>query len=416
LDRNKVIICLTLAVIVLSSLQFASSKLACQGADEKIWYVHDAIEPTLSDVKWVEEGGIQEPASWISDGSWYQASMRQSLVGSNDIFVETYEYFNWTLVKQLAEYYYGRNFDTFESFAQFLSNEPGQWIYFSWQIDTDWYGVNFNTTKVKYTYNDATADAELWTYFHITRIPEYFVGEGRLESWLTGFDLTSVSIGSLKIWEFHKDWSKSGIVYTLRFQAPANMLSQHGENYTFAIGVSSYYEGYTFKIQQAIDINMPANTEVKEMSPANMSVQKGNTASFVIARGDEYPASYTVVSGPPAKPLGQIVWENASLWFLTPGGWAAIASLTVLTYTAMRGRRIWRRSKLYHRMYNSMVTIYDLYSGDVIRFHQEMANVSNQIFKLLIEDKVTDDQFEKLLVRRDDLLKRVQGENPRAPP
>jgi hypothetical protein len=67
-------------------------------------------------------------------------------------------------------------------------------------------------------------------------------------------------------------------------------------------------------------------------------------------------------------------------------------------------------------MYNGMVAIYDLYSGDLIKFHQEMANVSNQIFKLLIEDKITDDQFEKLLVRRDDLLKRVQGENPRAPP
>jgi hypothetical protein len=61
-------------------------------------------------------------------------------------------------------------------------------------------------------------------------------------------------------------------------------------------------------------------------------------------------------------------------------------------------------------------SIYDLYSGDVIKFHQEMANASNQIFKLLIEDKITDDQFERLLVRRDDLLKRVQGENPRAPP
>jgi hypothetical protein len=59
-----------------------------------------------------------------------------------------------------------------------------------------------------------------------------------------------------------------------------------------------------------------------------------------------------------------------------------------------------------------MVTIYDLYSTDVIKFHQEMANVSTSIFKLLIEDKITDDQFEKLLVRRDDLLKRVHGEPP----
>ena len=64
-------------------------------------------------------------------------------------------------------------------------------------------------------------------------------------------------------------------------------------------------------------------------------------------------------------------------------------------------------------MYKSMVTIYDLYSSDIIKFHQEMANISSSVFKLLIEDKITDEQFEKLLVRRDDLMKRAQSEPPK---
>jgi hypothetical protein len=106
------------------------------------------------------------------------------------------------------------------------------------------------------------------------------------------------------------------------------------------------------------------------------------------------------------------MWENASIWVLTPGGWAAIASITVLTITGLRGRRIWRRNRLYHHVYSSMVTIYDLYAADFVKFHQEMANVSTSIFKLLIEDKITDDQFEKLLLRRDDLVKRVHAEPP----
>lgn len=407
---SKVILFLNILVITIASLQFVPSRLTCRAESEKIWYVHDTIEPSLDEVKWVEEGGIQEAATWIADGSWHQASMRQSLVDSNDIFVETYENFNWSLVRQIAEYYYAMTFDTYDAFVQFVTSDPGQWLYLSWQIDTEWYGVPLNTTKVRSSYNETTSDAELWTWFHITRIPEYFVGEGRLESWLTGFDLTPVSIGNLKIWEFHKDWNQNGISYNLRFKAPANMLSQHGENFTFTIGVSSYYQGYTFKIQQAIDINMPASTEVKEMSPLNMSIPRGNTASFVIARGDTYPESFTVVSGPPTKPLGQIVWENASLWLVTPGGWAAIATLTVLSFTGLRGRRIWRRNRLYHRMYNSMVTIYHLYSSDLMKFHQEMANVSSSIFQLLIQDKITDEQFERLLVRRDDLLKRAHGE------
>jgi hypothetical protein len=66
-------------------------------------------------------------------------------------------------------------------------------------------------------------------------------------------------------------------------------------------------------------------------------------------------------------------------------------------------------------MYKSMVTIYHLYSTDMLRFHQEMATVSSSIFQLVIEDRITDEQFERLLVRRDDLLKRVQSEQPPPP-
>jgi len=44
---------------------------------------------------------------------------------------------------------------------------------------------------------------------------------------------------------------------------------------------------------------------------------------------------------------------------------------------------------------------------DPSRFNQEMENISSSIFKMLVEDKITDDQFEKLLKRRDDLTERA---------
>lgn len=380
----------------------------CFGAEEKAWYIHDVIEPSLDEVKWFEEGGIEEPPEWISDGSWYAASMRQSLVAQSDIFVETYEYFNWTKVKSIADYYYGVTFNSFDDFANFVSTYPGQWLYLSWQIDTEWYGVSPNSTKVKYSYDETSSDAELWTWFHITHIPEYFAGEGKLESWLTGFDLTPVSTGNLKVWELHKDWSESGISYNLRFRAPASLLSQHGNNFTLTIGVSSDYRGHNFTIQQVVDINMPADTEVREASPWAMSLLRGNTATFVIEKNSTYPAAFTAVSGPPSKSLAQVIWEGASLWFVTPAGWAAIASLLVLSFTGLRGRRIWNRSRLYHRVFKSMVTIYDMYSKDLLKFHQEMDSMSRSIIKMLVEDKITDDQFEKLLQRRDDLMARVR--------
>jgi hypothetical protein len=181
------------------------------------------------------------------------------------------------------------------------------------------------------------------------------------------------------------------------------------ENYTFAIRVLPDYRGANNGIQQVIEINMPADTEVKEAAPSEMCIMKGNTAIFAIGIDDEYPSAFTVVSGLPAKSLGQILSEGASTWLLTPGGWAAIASVTVLTFTGLRGRRILNRNRLYHRLYKSMVTIYDLYAKDSLKFHQEMDNISRSIIAMLVKDRITDEQFEKLLQRRDDLMKRAQG-------
>lgn len=395
-----------LLLLVTFSVTTTQNKAYC--ANDNVWYVHDIIDASLEEVKWTEDGAIQQAPTFITDGSWTHASMRENLVAADDIFVETYEQFNWTLVKPMAEYYYGKTFNMFDDFANFVKISPNEWLALSWQIDTEWYGVPLNMTKVDCSYNETANTAEMYTWFHITRIPEYFAGEGKLENWLTGFDLTPVSTGNLKLFEFNKEWSQNGVSYTLRFTAPASILTQHGDNFTATIPVSSDYRGYTFKIQQVIDINMPPNTEVREASPSNLSLLKGNTATFVIATYERYPAAFTVVSGPPAKSFSQALWEGASVWFLTPGGWAAIASLSVLSFTGLRGRRIWNRNRLYRRLYKSLVTVYDMYSKDLIKFHQEMDNMSRTIIKMLIEDRITDEQFDRLLRRRDDLLQRIQ--------
>ena len=407
MKHKSVLLSIQLSLIFSLVLLLIASPPLARCDYSKVWYVHDVITPSLDEVKWLEEGAIAEPPAWIADGSFLQAHMRQSLVNANDIFVSTYEEFNWPQVRQIAEFYYGESFNSFQDFQNAVTNNAGTWLDASWQLDTQWYGVVHDSTKVVASINQTTSVAQLWTWFHITRVPEYVVGEGTLESWLTGFDLTPISTGSLKLWEFYRDFNKNGTTYSLLFKAPANVLSQHGDNYTFNIGVSSYYHGYTFKTQQVIDINMPATTEIKSASPTDMSLLKANTATFLLFTGDSYPSQYSATSGPTSKSLGQIALENASLWILAPGGWAAIASLLVLTFTGLRGRRIWQRNKLYHHIYKSLVTIYDVSSKDPSRFNQEMDNVSSSIFKMLVEDKITDDQFEKLLKRRDDLLERA---------
>ena len=402
--RRAVLYVQFLIIIFALLLVFSSTVGLC--AETEVWQIHDVIEPSADRVKWSEEGVRVAPPEWIADGSWYQASMRQSLVSENDIFVSTYERLNWQIVRGQAEQYYGQTFGTFQEFATFLQENPGSWLNMSWQIDMQWYGVPLDTAKVRTFFNETNHAAELWFWFHITRVPEYLVSEGRVESLLTGFDLTPVSLGSLDRWEFYEDFVASGITLECFFEAPAHLLSQQSSNYTCEIDFSSYYRGYTFSIQQVIDVIMPANTEVKEMSPPFKGVPTGNTATFTLERGDTYPSSLKVVSGPITKSIEQAFQESASVWAVSPSGWAAVGSLLVLTLAGLRGRKVWRRNKRYNRLYKSMVPLYELYSEDPQRFHKEMDNVSKSIIKLFVEDQITDDQFERLLRRSDDLLER----------
>jgi hypothetical protein len=392
-------------MLILFIILLFSFTLGCVKAETDVWQIHDIITPSMGQVSWSEEGILPQAPTWITDGAWYQASMTQSLIGPNDIFVSTYEMFDWSLLQPTAEDLYKANFASFSSFQNRVIADPGPWLNFSWNVDTNWYNVPFNTTRVTFSFNAEDSTTELWIWFHITRTPEYLVGQGNLENWLTGFNLTPISVGSLSRWEFYKDYNEGEQYYSLHFEAPASILSQHGDNYTLTLPVSTSYQGYTFKINQIIDLNMPANTEIKQTFPSSRYSE--NTATFTIARGDQYPSNYTVISGSPAESLAQILQKDASLWFTTPGGWAALASLIVLSITGLRGRTLWRRNKLYHHLFKTMVTIYDLYSPDLQKFQQEMKNISASIFKMLIDDKITDDQFEKLLKRRDDLLKRA---------
>jgi hypothetical protein len=393
-----------LLIVLVLALRLIAPSSCSQAGDQKVWYIHDIIDPSLDGVQWSEEGGTQVAPAWISDGEWNALSIQQSLVSPGNIFVSWYESFNWSLVRVS----YGLSFASAYDFGDNLTANPMWWLNYMWNTDTDWSGISVNSSKAVYAFNWTTSTFELSLWFHITRIPEYFVSHGGLQSWLAGFDLTPVSTGALTAWEFHEDWNQIGVHYNLYFRAPAHVLSQQEDNFTFSIGVSSSYQGAAFNTSQIVEVDMPASTEIKETSPSSMAVQKVNTASFVKAPADTYPAEFTVVSGAPAKSLGQIMADDASLWFFTPGGWAAIGSLLVLSFTGLRGRRILNRNKLYHRLYKGMVSIYDMYSKDLLKFHQEMENMSRTTIKMLVEDKINDEQFEKLLKRRDDLMTRAQ--------
>jgi hypothetical protein len=133
----------------------------------------------------------------------------------------------------------GEETSSFNDFSVEVQRNVGPWLDLSWEMDTQWYGISQNTTKVEVYFDQATSTAELYCWFHITRIPEYLEGEKAMDNWLTGFDLTSVSTGddvdfgsklnaSLRI--FFKDIVKAALtdpsralfmVKTLRWQQRA---------------------------------------------------------------------------------------------------------------------------------------------------------------------------------------------------
>jgi hypothetical protein len=406
----------------LGNLQMRASSLAfSSAASSQVWNVSDIITPTLDSVKWIEEGNYSTPPSWISDGRWYEAHRRQSLIKSdNHIFVSLNEIFNWTAVNvknwTTVEPSLPTHFSSFYVFKDAVSEDPSWWLKYSWGVDVNRHGVPLDKISVSMESDDSTSRAEVDILCRITNIPEYIIGEKRLENWLTGFDLTSISIGDLEAFEWSEDITASGRYYYIYFKAPANLLSQYKDMYSLVLDVSPSYQGLRYNIEQKIQISMPPNTEVQSASPSNMSTPSGNTATFIIHHSDRYPMSFSVTSGSPIKDVIQSFAEGAGRWIVEPSTWVAFASLIVLLYTAFRGKRIWSRRRTYYRLYRSMVSLYDHHALNCVQFYQELDNLSKSITKYFIEDKITDDQFDKLLTRRDDLIERAKKLQPPAPP
>ena len=389
--------------IQISSLAFSPT------ASSQVWNITDIITPTLDNVEWIEEGNHSEPYWWISNGMWYEAHRRQTLIKSDDIFVSLSEIFNWTAVNANLHY------SSFGEFENDTKTDPSWWLSYSWGIDVNWHGVPLNKINVQTEFNDTTSRAEVYISCHITNVPEYIIGGKRLETWLTGFDLTAISVGNMEALQWYEDYTANGKYYLIYFKAPSRILSQYNDVYSLVLDVSPLYKGQTYKIEQKIHISMPSNTEVQSASPSNMSTYSGNIVDFTIHRGNKYPESFSVKSGPPIKDVIQSFLENAAHWLTEPSTWVAFATLTVLLYTAFSGKRIWSRRKTYYRLYRSMVNIYEHYAFNFAQFYQEIENLSRSITKYFIEDKITDDQFDKLLTRRDDLIERAKKLQPPAP-
>ena len=150
--RTFKVVHLLLIMVILLSMVLLTFRSLCQSTSGNIWYVHDTIDPSSDTVRWREEGAIQQTPNWIADGRWFEMSKRESLVSANDIFVAMYESFNWSVVSSA----YLLPFASFNEFAQNLTSNPLSWLNDTWLVDTAWYGISANTTKIQYSYDQVT--------------------------------------------------------------------------------------------------------------------------------------------------------------------------------------------------------------------------------------------------------------------
>ena len=400
-----------LTILTVSAVIHGIDTPTASSASGPAWHVLDQITPTIGRVEWVEKANYTKPPSWIADGRWYEAHRRQVLVKPNDIFASFSEAMNWTAVNNA----FNSPYSSFEDFKDSITSDPAWWLEYSWSIDVKGYGVPINKTVVRTVYNETSSRAEVYIWCHITNIPEYILGEKQLEILLTGFDLTAVSIGSLEAFQWYYDATASARSYYVYFKTSANIITQTKDGYSLTLDVSPLYQNESYNVEQEIRILMPSDTDVITASPSGKAAWSGNIATFTIHRGDLYPASYSVTSGPRVKSIGERFSDGVNRWLTEPAYWVTFGTVSAILYSAYLGNNLRRRRKTYYRLYRSMVSIFDRYSSDPHQLHQAIDTLSSSILRYFIEDKITDEQFEKLMAQRDHLMGQIVKTSPTNP-
>lgn len=414
--ESIILVCILFLGLVFS---FNIQQVLSSPLNDQVWEIFDNITPTLETIKWQEEGSAGPP-SWIEDGRWYHANSRIILVKSgNYLFASFSENFDWTAVNASFGEDGWHPYPSFEDFRNDLINNPNWWLLYSWGLDANWLGVTFNTTKVEVELPGGpdTSDALLRISCHITNIPGFFISErfvdlgiGRFKlpnPLFAGFDVTSIYIGDFEALQWYEDYGLGHRHFKIYFEAPANLLTKYKDKYSLTLGINSPHVSKIHDFNRVITITMPSDTEVMSASPSNMSNYSGNTVMFNINEGDKYPVSFSAISGPPIKSFSQIFRESFLIVVGDPSAWLAFVSLIVIVYTGFQGRRVWSRRKTYYRLYRSMVNLYNRYSNNFEKLFEEIENLSMSITNYFVEGKISDDQFDKLLTRRDDLIERA---------
>lgn len=378
---------------------------------DQVWTISDDIIPTPNGVEWRESGELQGTVARVADEGWWSISCSFYLIQSEYIFASFEETFDWDTVNATWHNEWGKSFPSPEEIESKLRTDPMWWLQSTWQLDTEWLGITPDATRAMTKVVSGTSKMGVRVWCRITNIPGFFLlstqaDTRRLAPLLAGFDISGLMLGSFETLQWTEHYDKDFTKYTVSFKTAANVLTRSNDIYTFALGTKTDQIN-DFEQARTLRVSMPAETYVRNSSAPHLTTYNNNVATFQLHGVDAYPNSLWVLSGPLLQDFPQVFLDNARQWVLDPTRWLAFGSLIVLAYTAVQGKRLLSRQKTYSRLSRRMVTAYHQYTTEPTKFTQEMDAILTSVAASFIDEKINEDQFDKLVSRHDDLTQRV---------
>lgn len=206
------------------------------------------------------------------------------------------------------------------------------------------------------------------------------------------FDLYKVDLGKIEVYEYYYDSTKSGQSVYLHLKAPSTILKQAGERYEATISIAPQFQNTTSDEERMMTFVMPPTTEVETIGPSATGSFKGNVATFTISTGTKFPASFTVTSGPHEKDVAELLVENLT----SPDRILVMAGVATLIFSSFQGATMLRRRKTYYRTAKLIARVYEENRDNREALSSELTSIHDSLYRMFVEDKITDEQFEKL--------------------
>lgn len=316
---------------------------------------------------------------------WIEFHQREHFISYNEIFIEFSEKFEWEKVNSNPDL--GLGFLSWESFTENLTKTSSWWLEYSWGLRSGWYGIVENeTTVVTERFGKIVT---ITIRCHIRDVSEYLIGHSLMNS---VFDFYSVDLGKIEVYEYYYDSTKSGQSVYLHLKAPSTILQQVREKYKAIISIAPQFQNTTSSEERVITFVMPPTTEVESVEPSTTGVFKDNLAVFTVSTGTKFPSSFTVVSGPPKKSLAELLTETLT----SPDRILVIAGVVTLLVSSFQGAMLLRRRKAYSRTARLIARIYEENKGKREALNSELTSIHDSLYRMFVEDKITDEQFERL--------------------